>query len=113
MTGRSWADWIILTAAVLTAALVIWQKGIRPVVRTIAEVAQAVPILADIAQEFRPNSGHSLRDVIDDMRSSLQTIAESQATIIEDHQELKDAHAQLSLQIRNVEQATAPGVPDA
>lgn len=118
MTGRSWADWIILTAALVTALGVIWRKGIRPFFRTVNEVAQAVPILADIASEFRPNSGTSLRDVIDDMRTSLATIAASQAqitadhaTIMGDHAELKERLAAQSIQLTNVEQAAAPHTP--
>lgn len=52
-----------------------WRWGIRPVWRfcrkvnmTMDQGSRAYPILMDVAAQFSPNGGNSLRDVIDEMR---------------------------------------------
>ena len=67
-----WSQWLAAVSASLIAFGVIWRKGLRPAARLIREfvhaadnVAQHGPTLLEIAAEFRPNSGGSLRDVID------------------------------------------------
>lgn len=66
------AAWLILVAAVLTAAITIWRKGILPLWRLasrlsadIQRIAEATPVLVDIAEEFQPNGGSTLRDTVD------------------------------------------------
>lgn len=68
-----------IVAAAVAALAVIWQKGLRPLgrfarqavhafdaIETVAPHLQslpdALPILMEIAAEFRPNEGASLRD---------------------------------------------------
>ena len=46
----------------------IWRYGLCPAWRTIMAInhfAEALPILIDIADEFQPNHGTTLRDAID------------------------------------------------
>lgn len=65
MTGVEWADWVIITAAVITAILTIWRKAVRPVIHAANQIADAAPVLLGIAAEFQANHGTSLRDVVD------------------------------------------------
>ena len=54
-----------LIAGIIVAIGVIWSKGIVPAYRITKAVTQAVETLSDIAKEFEPNEGVSLRDTVD------------------------------------------------
>ena len=76
-----WSQWLAAVSASLIAFGVIWRKGLRPAARLIREfvhaadnVAQHGPTLLEIAAEFRPNSGGSLRDVIDRIEAAATTL---------------------------------------
>jgi len=63
---------LVAIAAGISALYVIWRKAIVPFFRGVARlikgidrIADATPVLLGIAEEFRPNGGHSLRDVVD------------------------------------------------
>ncbi len=77
-----------LIAAGLIAIGVIWHKGVRPIMRFIRATVraadaleQAVPTLREIADEFKPNSGLSLVDVIHRMDNNIHTNAANAAII--------------------------------
>lgn len=88
---------IILTAAALTGAIgVLWSKVFRPLFKFINIVEETLPVLRNltltfqddptvfkvldsIADEFRTNSGSSLRDVV----NRLETAADASALAIE------------------------------
>lgn len=66
--------WLIVAAAGVTAALTIWRKVIIPfakLVGAINRIADATPVLIDIAEEFRPNGGSSLRDTVDRIETGM------------------------------------------
>lgn len=51
-------------SAVLVASVVarLWRKQVRPMLRAIVRMDDAIPVLLGIADQFRPNAGHSLHD---------------------------------------------------
>lgn len=72
VTGIWWVDVAIVAAAFLAAIAGIWHKGIKPASHWVAEswrnikhVLEIGSTLVEIADEFRPNGGGSLRDVVD------------------------------------------------
>jgi hypothetical protein len=68
MTNILWVDGLIVAAAVITAITVIWRKFLQPLLRaieTLTETVEALPTLLEIAQQFQPNEGHTLRDSVD------------------------------------------------
>lgn len=84
------AVWTLGTAAALTALGVIWRKGIKPAVRFISRLVHiadalievtphlrrlpdTLPVLTEIAMEFRPNGGASLRDSINRIEHTVKT----------------------------------------
>ena len=67
---------------------VIWHKGVRPIMRFIRATVraadaleEAIPTLREIADEFKPNAGRSLVDVIHRMDSNIHTNARNNALI--------------------------------
>lgn len=64
-TGIPAVDIIVGIAAALTALGVIWRKGLRPIINAAHRTEEALPVILDIAREFRGNNGSTLRDVID------------------------------------------------
>ena len=63
-----WAELIIVIAALLTAAGVVWRRAVIPLLRLTDDVREMVatrPVLVEIANEFKPNAGNSLRDTVD------------------------------------------------
>ena len=72
MNLPEWSQWLGAVAGSLIAVGVIWRKGLRPAARLIREFVRAAdnvtehwPTLLTIAEEFKPNGGNSLRDVVD------------------------------------------------
>ena len=78
----TWATYIVIAAAVVTASSVLWIKLIRPLANLITMTGKLLPlltvltetfednpdafkVLADIAAEFRTNDGSSLKDQVD------------------------------------------------
>lgn len=77
----AWATIMISIAAVITAVGVIWSKVLKPGARLIAQLEKTYPLLVkltdvfedgdgftvlhEIADQFKTNSGSSLRDAID------------------------------------------------
>lgn len=60
-------------AAALLAWQIIWKRGIKPLIRlgqSIIRIAEATPVLVQIAEEFQPNGGGSLRDTVDRIETS-------------------------------------------
>ena len=73
MTNIGWV------AAILIGIGVIWAKGVRPnmrfiraTVRAAHALEDALPTLREIAEEFKPNDGRSLVDVIHRLDSNVQ-----------------------------------------
>lgn len=69
---------ILILSAVLLALGVIWQKGIVVVVKGIRQAVRVfdlvethLPTLVDIAAEFKPNHGSSLRDAVDSIEATI------------------------------------------
>lgn len=63
---------IVLTGAALA---VIWRWVILPIgkaARAVVRVSEAHPVLMDIASEFKPNHGTSLKDTVDRIEANLQ-----------------------------------------
>ena len=120
MTNVAWVDVLIIVAAVLTASWTIWRKGLKPFIQIVNHVAEAVPILAEIAKEFKPNEGTSLRDVVEAIHQDITTIREVQllaqvranegADHFENlHHALRETQADIMLQLRNIQQEMLDG----
>ncbi len=76
-------DTILGIALVLGALGVIWRVAIRPLVHGVNTIAEVAPILTGIAEEFKPNGGSSLRDVVNRIEGKADnavTAAESAVT---------------------------------
>lgn len=129
-------DGVVAAAAVTAALAVIWRQVLRPLTRSIHEIADSVPILAGIAKEFRPNGGGSLRDQIDGMKTDIaegrEAITETAATVqalsvivndlattvavhdennAKEFERVREGQASMSLQLRNIQQAQHPPLP--
>lgn len=83
LAGAPWSDvslenpvisGLIAVAAVLTAWYVIWKRAFVPLgrfIRAVDEIAAATPVLVEIAHEFRPNDGQTLRDTVDRVEAGM------------------------------------------
>lgn len=70
----TWYDRIIVGAAVVGALYVIWNKLIRPVINIIKAVEDFYPVIAivtSIANEFKENSGSTLKDDVITLKSDV------------------------------------------
>ncbi len=79
-----WVEVLVIVAAALGALAVIWRKGLLPVVkffRAVDRIAEAMPVLIEIADEFKPNGGASLRDSFDRIEVSM---VEGRAVAVEE-----------------------------
>ena len=83
-------------SAALIAVGVIWSKGIVPTAHWIrsatTQIKRALGIidtLADIAAEFKPNAGKTLRDQIAFLRADVAEVKETQASLTLDVSEVK------------------------
>ena len=51
----------------------VWAKNVRPIIRAVVRIDEAVPVLLDIAAEFKPNSGSTLHDRLVRIEDKIQT----------------------------------------
>ena len=82
---------VVYVAVGLTAVTVAWRKAVWPIVKGATRFARAVedftaalpdllelaafaPVILDIAAEFQPNEGSSLRDRIDKLNLDMDTL---------------------------------------
>lgn len=77
-----------LIAGAVTGLGVIWKRGVKPVLRFIRATVHAadaldetLPVLREIAEEFKPNHGTSLKDVVERLDRNVHTNAENVATV--------------------------------
>lgn len=97
-TGNPAVDWLIYIAAGVTAIGVIWRKFLGPIVYAARKAEEALPVIMDIAQEFRSNGGSSLRDIIEDLRADASILSDyahntkhdtvNRLTVVAGHQDL-------------------------
>ena len=110
-----WAAWPILAASLLVAYITLWRKGVVPLYRfvrrfltAVIDIAASVPVLAEIAREFRPDHGRSLRDVVDHMHDEIcgtrSDLAEHVATTQEITVAVKENLARIEIEVRNIQQ---------
>ena len=79
---------IVATGASLYALNLIWRCMIRPfylAVRALAEFMDAQPTLLQIAHEFEPNDGDTLRDQMDSANIRLSNIEGQLELLIRSH----------------------------
>jgi hypothetical protein len=70
---------IIGIAAFIVAWQTIWKRFLVPLFmfgRGVIRIADATPILVQIAEEFRPNGGGSVRDVVDRIETKVDNAAQ-------------------------------------
>jgi len=90
MTQDSYLRFAAMVAAAGGIALalnLIWRHVICPIYRfiiLIADFTEAQPVLLEIAEEFKPNNGTTLRDQIDTANMRLSNI-EGQMEIVVQH----------------------------
>ena len=65
-----------------TAINFAWRKAVRPVVRGMAVMTDAVPVLISIAEQFKPNHGTSLYDIV-------QSLTDRQIEAVKERSALK------------------------
>jgi hypothetical protein len=77
-----------IIVAILVGIGLIWAKGVRPMFKFVAATVraadaleEAVPVLKEIAEEFKPNHGTSLKDTVNRMDRNIKTNSENAATI--------------------------------
>ncbi len=75
-------------AVLLGSVAIIYRKAIRPVTRGVAVLLEAVPTVLEIAEQFKPDHGTSLMDVVTDMRDDIKQLKNTTVTVAAD---LKDA----------------------
>jgi hypothetical protein len=61
----NWDDLLLAAAAVSGAAALLWRNVIRPIGELVRSLARMNETLTDIAHEFQPNEGTSLKDRIE------------------------------------------------
>jgi hypothetical protein len=101
-----WAQAIVAIGAVIGAGTVIWRGVIRPAAEFITMTSDLKPlmeellaafreappntfkVLADIASQFRTDSGTSLRDVIDRIEEASIRAAEASKMAAEEREEI-------------------------
>ena len=108
MTNIAWI------AAALIGLGVIWAKGVRPIMRFIRATVraadaleEAIPTLREIAEEFKPNDGRSLVDVIHRMDSNIHTNARNNALMYQAVVSLDDVDSDV-LPFEPLEDTPAP-----
>lgn len=60
----NWVQWLILVGAGGVGVNRVWKLIIRPIARIINLVDHVQPVLDELANEFRPDHGESLYDII-------------------------------------------------
>lgn len=71
-------------ATVLVAYGVIYRKGIIPIYhffQNVGRIADSTPTLIGIAEEFKGNGGHSLRDTVDRIESKIESKMDEHAAL--------------------------------
>jgi hypothetical protein len=93
-----WVMWVIIIGAVIAALATIATaitKFVLPVVRMAVKFEEEWPILAEIADDFKPNGGDSLRDRIDKIdrtQDAIELLANERVKALEvDVEALKNA----------------------
>lgn len=97
-----WDDYILAVAAIVVALSAIWMNVVRPVVRAASRAGEVADTLLEIASEFKPDHGSSLKDVLtavqqdvaratavaEDIRSMNQRLGEVEESLVEVEQHL-------------------------
>lgn len=98
-------------AAILLATGVIWAKGVRPVLKVIRllvhtadRLEASVPVLEEIAKEFKPNSGKTLADVVGRMDRNISTNARNNHVLYDLVASLPDANADMFPRLESLEE---------
>lgn len=69
-----WLNWVIYIATGITAGGVIWKKALKPIVHGIATLESSLPVLLEIAAEFKHDEkpgSESLKDILTRMEKGL------------------------------------------
>ena len=69
-----WALWIVGAASVVAATRALYHSVLKPLVNVVRLAEEHIPVLVEISEEFRPNSGSSLRDAIDRLNDNVDKI---------------------------------------
>lgn len=76
LTGIPAVDYLVIAAVAITAIGVIWRTVLRPLVRVLKSAEETLPVVLDIAKEFKANHGSSLRDVLDRLSHDAKDLSE-------------------------------------
>lgn len=116
----TWIVAVIGTAAFITAFGVIWTKVVKPFSRGVTQadlILPLIPVLADIASQFRNNGGSTLRDVVDRLEAAAvrqeKLVNEMLVTLGIDHGMSEVDRLQVSSLVRAVAQLQATVVVGA
>lgn len=89
MTEIVWLNYLIYFAAGVTAAVTLWQKALKPIVHGIGTLESALPVLLEIAGEFKHDDkpgSESLKDILTRMEAGLKENTAA-VTIVKSRQE--------------------------
>lgn len=67
MLGPQWAQYLVAASTTLAAVSYVYRKWLHPTVSALISLGHKIGVLDEIANEFRPNHGSTLRDTIDKM----------------------------------------------
>lgn len=81
---------VAFATTVVAVVTLVWKYFLKPTIRLYKKTAQtfkiieeSVPTLAGIAAQFKPNGGHSLRDIIDRIEVELEMLRGRQRAMLE------------------------------
>jgi len=114
MNAPVWLNVLLIVAAALGALAVIWKKAIKPGAQVISKADEALPVMAEfvevfkgktniflvlreIADEFKTDSGTTLRDVVNRLEAQSKTNAEF-------NKETRDIADQLAIALETARQ---------
>lgn len=82
-----WGQIVVAVAAGFTVVAGFWRGIVKPASRALVVMEQQGPVLLEIAAEFKPNHGNSLRDRINAIDGQLRRQGQQ---LKEQGQQLKD-----------------------
>lgn len=74
------AQWFLGVVSVV-AAFAVLIRTLRPVIKLVARLDDALPILFQIADEFNPAEGKSLTDRLKQMEASIEQVRQNTADV--------------------------------
>jgi PAS domain S-box-containing protein len=82
----NWEFYVTAIASTLVASLVIYKKGIVPIVKHFSEWYNMMAKIDHVYSEMRTNGGESIKDKIGIIETKVDRVAERQKSILHEHE---------------------------